>query len=107
MFEKLYETKIIQKALKIKLIPVSRRDKALIYGLLEDYTALLREALDIVVRSDARSRKRAHKHCYKYLRGKYPHLPNKYIKGGVRHLYLGFTTRRHNDILHVPIYLYK
>lgn len=61
-------------------MPVSWRDKVLIYYLLKDYTALLREALDIIVRSDARSMRRVHKLCCKYLRERYSHLHNKNVE---------------------------
>ncbi|MEM2173358.1 MAG: hypothetical protein QXU09_03030 [Thermoproteota archaeon] len=73
-------SKAVQKTLKIRLLPVSKGDKALTHCLSKDYTTLLREALDIVVRSDVRSRRRAHELCYKRLREKYPHLHNKYVE---------------------------
>jgi len=66
--------------LKIKLVPISRRDKVLVHSLLSDYTNLLRNALNIVVENDVRSRKKAHELCYRYLRERYPHLHNKYVE---------------------------
>ncbi len=39
---------------------------------------MVREALEIIVKSDARSKGKAHKLCYKLLREKYPHLHNKF-----------------------------
>ncbi|MEM0347468.1 MAG: transposase [Zestosphaera sp.] len=66
--------------MKIKLVPVSRRDKVLAHRLLSDYTTLLRDALNIVVENDVRSRKKAHELCYRYLRERYPHLHNKYVE---------------------------
>ena len=73
-------SKAVQKTLKIRLLPVSKGDKALTHCLSKDYTTLLREALDIVVRSDVRSRRRAHELCYKRLRERYPHLHNTYVE---------------------------
>ncbi|MEM4482127.1 MAG: transposase, partial [Desulfurococcaceae archaeon] len=73
-------TKTIQKTLKIKLVPVSKRDKVLVHCLLSDYTNLLTDALNIVVKNDVRSRKKAHEFCYRYLRERYPHLHNKYVE---------------------------
>ncbi|MEM1686182.1 MAG: hypothetical protein QXE99_07045 [Acidilobaceae archaeon] len=60
MSEKFYRASWFTKTLKIKLLPVSRMDKVLIYCLLKDCTALPRESLDIIVRSDARSMRRVH-----------------------------------------------
>ncbi|MEM0050090.1 MAG: transposase [Candidatus Bathyarchaeia archaeon] len=66
--------------MKIKLAPLSKRDKVLVHRLLSDYTNLLRDALNIVVENDVRSRKKAHELCYRYLRERYPHLHNKYVE---------------------------
>ena len=52
-------TKTIQKTLKIKLVPVSKRDKVLVHCLLSDYTNLLTDALNIVVENDVRSKREA------------------------------------------------
>ena len=41
---------------------------------------MIREALDIIVRSDARSKKKAHELCYRLLREKCPHLHNKFAQ---------------------------
>ncbi|MEM4559528.1 MAG: hypothetical protein QXD80_00735 [Acidilobaceae archaeon] len=49
MSEKFYRASWFTKTLKIKLLPVSRMDKVLIYYLLKDCTALLRESLDIIL----------------------------------------------------------
>jgi len=48
--------------------------------LLSDYTSLLRDALNIVVENDVRSKRKAHELCYRYLRERYPHLHNKYVE---------------------------
>ncbi|MEM4682823.1 MAG: hypothetical protein QXR37_05695, partial [Ignisphaera sp.] len=66
--------------MKIKLLPVSRRDKVLVHSLLSDYTKILRDALNIVVKNDVKSKKRAHELCYRYLRERYHHLHNKYVE---------------------------
>jgi len=72
--------KIIEKTIKLKLIPLTRDDKNQLYSLLEEYTAMIREALDIIIRSDARSKKKAHELCYTYLRERHPHLHNKFAQ---------------------------
>ncbi len=41
---------------------------------------MIREALDIIVKNDVRSRKKAHELCYKFLRRRRPHLHNKFIQ---------------------------
>ncbi len=41
---------------------------------------MIREALNIVIENDVRSRKRAHELCYRVLREKYPHLHNKFVQ---------------------------
>ncbi|MEM3988669.1 MAG: hypothetical protein QXZ22_08770, partial [Sulfolobales archaeon] len=66
--------------MKIKLLPVARRDKVLVHSLLSDYTKILRDALNIVVKNDVRCRRKAHELCYRYLRERYPHLHNKYVE---------------------------
>jgi len=72
--------KTIEKTLKLKLIPLTTNDKNQLLSLLNDYTSIIREALDIIIKSDARSRKKAHKACYQLLREKYPHLHNKFVQ---------------------------
>ncbi|MEM1838902.1 MAG: transposase [Candidatus Bathyarchaeia archaeon] len=62
--------------------------------MLKDYTALLREALDVVVGSDVRSKKRAHELCYKRLREKYPHLHNKYVEEAYKRALLMYRSYR-------------
>ncbi|MEM4054582.1 MAG: transposase [Desulfurococcaceae archaeon] len=74
------DAKTIQKTLKVKLVPVSKRDKVLVHSLLSDYTNILMDVLNIVVKNDVRSRKKAHELCYRYLRERYPHLHNKYVE---------------------------
>ncbi|MEM4913633.1 MAG: transposase [Desulfurococcaceae archaeon] len=66
--------------MKIKLVPVSRRDKVLVHSLLSDYTKILRDALNIIVKNDVKSRRKAHELCYRYLRERYHHLHNKYVE---------------------------
>jgi len=41
---------------------------------------MIREALDTIVRNDARSRKKAHELCYMYLRERHPQLHNKFAQ---------------------------
>jgi len=41
---------------------------------------MIKEALDIIVRNDVHSKKRAHELCYAYLRGRHPHLHNKFAQ---------------------------
>jgi len=41
---------------------------------------MIREALDIIIKNDIRSRKRAHELCYSLLREKHPHLHNKFVQ---------------------------
>jgi len=41
---------------------------------------MTREALDIIIRNDARSKKNAHEICYRMLREKYPYLHNKFVE---------------------------
>jgi hypothetical protein len=41
---------------------------------------MIKEALDIIVRSDARSRKKAHETYYRLLRERHPHLHNKFVQ---------------------------
>ncbi|MEM1938543.1 MAG: transposase [Acidilobaceae archaeon] len=66
--------------MKIKLVFLSKRDKVLVHSLLSDYTNILKDALNIIVKNDVRSKKKAHELCYRYLRDKYPHLHNKYVE---------------------------
>ena len=70
----------IEKTAKLKLIPLTKRDKRELISLLKDYTEMLREALEIVMKKDIRSRKKAHEACYEYLRRRYPHLHSKYVQ---------------------------
>jgi len=41
---------------------------------------MTREALDIIIRNDVRSKKNAHEVCYRMLREKYPYLHNKFVE---------------------------
>jgi len=59
---------------------LTKSDKSQLYSLLNDYTLMIREALDIIIKNDVRSRKKAHELCYKVLRNKYPHLHNKFVQ---------------------------
>jgi len=72
--------KTIEKTIKFKLIPLTRNDRNQLLSLLDDYTSMIREALDVVVKSDVRGRRRAHELCYRVLREKYPHLHNKFAQ---------------------------
>ena len=73
-------TKTIVKTVKFKLIPLTRSDKSQLVSLLNDYTLMVKDALDVIIKNDVRSRKRAHKLCYRVLREKYPHLHNKFVQ---------------------------
>lgn len=72
--------KMVKKTVKLKLIPLTRSDKNHLFSLLNNYTSMIREALDIIIKNDVRSRKNAHKLCYSVLREKYPHLHNKFVQ---------------------------
>jgi len=72
--------KTIEKTIKLKLIPLSKSDKSQLISLLKEYTVMIREAIDIIIENDARSRKRAHELCYAFLREKHPHLHNKFAQ---------------------------
>ena len=72
--------KTIEKTIKLKLIPLTRNDKNQVLSLLDTYTSMIREALDIIVENDVRSRKRAHELCYRVLRMEYPYLHNKFVQ---------------------------
>ncbi|MCD6487925.1 MAG: hypothetical protein J7K21_01705, partial [Desulfurococcales archaeon] len=72
--------KTIEKTIKYKLIPLTKNDGSQLLSLLNDYTAMIRGALEIIAGNDARSRKKAHKLCYRILRERYPHLHNKFVQ---------------------------
>ena len=72
--------KTIEKTIKFKLIPLTRNDRNQLHSLLNDYTSMIKEALDIIVKNDVRSRKKAHELCYHVLRNRYPHLHNKFVQ---------------------------
>ncbi|RLE65155.1 MAG: hypothetical protein DRJ47_05995 [Thermoprotei archaeon] len=72
--------KIIEKTIKLKIIPLTRTDKNQLLSLLNDYTSMIRESLGIIIKNDVRSRKKAHELCYKVLRERYPHLHNKFVQ---------------------------
>jgi len=72
--------KTIEKTIKLKLIPLTRSNKVQLISLLNNYTLMVKEALDIIIKNDVRSRKRAHELCYRGLRDKYPHLHNKFVQ---------------------------
>ncbi|RLE86874.1 MAG: hypothetical protein DRN04_18930, partial [Thermoprotei archaeon] len=73
-------TKTIEKTIKFKLIPLTRYDRDQLVSLLNDYTLMVKDALDIIIKNDVRSRKKAHELCYRVLREKYPHLHNKFVQ---------------------------
>jgi len=66
--------------LKLKLIPLTREDRNQLISLLKDYTSMVREALNLIIRNDVRSKKRAHEICYRVLRERYPYLHNKFVE---------------------------
>ncbi|MCE4613410.1 MAG: hypothetical protein F7C07_06230 [Desulfurococcales archaeon] len=74
------EIKTIEKTIKLKLIPLTKNDINQLYSLLDDYTSMIREALDIIIKNDVRSRRKAHELCYRVLREKYPSLHNKFVE---------------------------
>ena len=59
---------------------MTKNDRGQLLSLLNDYTAMIRDALEIIVRNDVRSRKKAHELCYRVLRERYPHLHNKFVQ---------------------------
>ncbi len=73
-------TKTIEKTIKFKLIPLTSCDRNQLVSLLNDYTLMVKDTLDIIIKNDVRSRKGAHKLCYGVLREKYPHLHNKFVQ---------------------------
>ncbi len=70
----------MRKTIKLKLVPLTKNDKNKLLFLLNDYTSMIREALDMIMKNDVRSRKKAHELCYRVLREKYPHLHNKFAQ---------------------------
>ncbi len=66
--------------MKLKLIPLTKNDRNQLHSLLNEYTAMIKEALDIIVRNNVRSKKKAHELCYRLLREKHPHLHNKFVQ---------------------------
>jgi len=72
--------KTIEKTIKLKLLPLTSNERNELLSLLNDYTSMIREALDIIINNDVRSRRKAHELCYKVLREKYPHLHNKFAQ---------------------------
>ena len=72
--------KKIEKTIKFKLIPLTKRDKKELISLLEDYTKMLKESLEIIMKHNIVSKRKAHEKCYKHLREKYPHLHNKFVQ---------------------------
>ncbi len=59
---------------------MTKNDRNQLFSLLNDYTLMVREALDIIIRNDVRSRKKAHELCYRFLRERYPYLHNKFVQ---------------------------
>ena len=72
--------KTIEKTIKFKLIPLTKNDRNQLFSLLNDYTLMVREALDIIIENDVRSRKKAHELCYRFLRERHPYLHNKFVQ---------------------------
>ncbi len=72
--------KTIEKTIKFKLIPLAESDRNKLLTLLNDYAAMIREALIMIMKNDDRSRKKAHGLCYRSLRNKYPYLHNKFAQ---------------------------
>jgi len=72
--------KTIEKTVKLKLMPLTGNDRNQLLSLLDDYTLMIKESLDIIIKNGIRSRKKAHELCYRVLRDKYPHLHNKFVQ---------------------------
>jgi len=70
----------MKKTLKVKLIPLTKTDLKKLQKLKETYTAILKEALEMIIENDVRTRKQAHDLCYNVLRQKYPKLHNKFVQ---------------------------
>ena len=86
--------KTIEKTIKLKLIPLTRSDKKQLFSLLNDYALMIREALDIIIKNDVCSRKKAHELCYRFLRGKYPHLHNKFVQEAYKRALIMYRSYR-------------
>ena len=86
--------KTIEKTIKLKLVPLTKSDGRHLCSLLEDYSSIIREALDIIVRNDVRSRRRAHELCYGFLREKYPHLHNKFVQEAYKRALAAYRSYR-------------
>lgn len=72
--------KTIEKTIRFKLVPLTRRDRNQLISLLNDYTSMIKEALNIIIENNVRSVRRAHELCYHVLREKYPNLHNKFVQ---------------------------
>jgi len=59
---------------------LTKNDRNQLFSLLNDYTAMIRDALKIIVKNNVCSRKKAHELCYRVLRERYPHLHNKFVQ---------------------------
>ncbi len=59
---------------------MTKNDRNQLFSLLNDYTAMIKKALSIIIENDVRSRKKAHELCYRLLREKYPYLHNKFAQ---------------------------
>ena len=59
---------------------MTKNDRNQLFSLLNDYTAMIRDALKIIVKNNVCSRKKAHELCYRVLRERYPHLHNKFVQ---------------------------
>jgi len=70
----------MQKTLRVKLIPLTKTDLRLLCRLKEEYTALLKDALKLIVDNDIRTIKQAHETCYEVLRRKYHNIHNKFVQ---------------------------
>ncbi len=55
---------------------------------------MIREALDIIIKNDVRSKKKAHKLCYHVLREKYPHLHNKFVQEAYKRALVTYRSYR-------------
>ena len=84
----------MRRQLSLNLIPLTKSDRNQLFSLLDEYTAMIREALDIIIKNDVRSRKKAHELCYRVLREKYPYLHNKFVQEAYKRALIMYRSYR-------------
>ncbi|QOJ78907.1 IS200/IS605 family element transposase accessory protein TnpB [Infirmifilum lucidum] len=75
---------LLERTIKLKLVPLDTESRRLLHDLLKKYAELLAEAQRLVVELDIRSVKRAHEALYKLLREMHRELHNKYAEEAYR-----------------------